>query len=40
MARQRTMLFDPKTFFTIVGSEKIILKVKKNRVFLSQAEFN
>jgi hypothetical protein len=40
MAHKLTMPFDPKTFLAIVGSGKTILKVKKNQVFLSQAEFN
>lgn len=40
MAHQLTMPFDPQTFLALVGSGKTILKVKKNQVFLSQAEFN
>jgi hypothetical protein len=40
MARERTTFFNPQTFLAIVGSGKTILKVKKNHVFLSQAEFN
>ena len=40
MAHKLTVPFDPKAFLATVGSEKAILKVKKNRVFLSQAEFN
>jgi len=40
MAHKLAMPFDPKAFLAIVGSGKTILKVKKNQVFLSQAEFN
>jgi hypothetical protein len=40
MARERIASFDSQTFLAIVGSGTTILKVKKNQVFFSQAEFN
>ncbi len=38
MARKRTMLFDPKTFLTIVGSGKTILKSRKKQIIFSQGD--
>ena len=38
MARKQTMLFDPKTFLTKVGSGKTILKLRKKQIIFSQGD--
>ena len=38
MARKQTMFFDPKTFLTIVGSGKTILKLRKKQIIFSQGD--